>query len=81
MNIGEQLDYQFNKAMNIIAAAEKELLGEDEVKLMSTWKTIRGELLGSSNKTNTYLVNCMKYLETQKYAYDPLYFCTLLTYI
>jgi hypothetical protein len=67
--------------MNIIAATEKELLGEDEAKLMNTWLTIRGELLGSSRKTNTYLVNCMKYLETQKYAYDPLYFCKMLTCI
>jgi hypothetical protein len=58
--------------MNIIAATEKELLGEDEAKLMNTWLTIRGELLGSSRKTNTYLVNCMKYLETQKHAFPSV---------
>jgi hypothetical protein len=33
MNIGSQLDDQYLKAKNIIDAADKELLGEDESNL------------------------------------------------
>lgn len=71
MNIGSQLDDQYLKAKNIIAAADKELLGEDESNLLETWNCFKEGLLGraaGSALNDSYLANCLHYLEARKYV-------------
>jgi hypothetical protein len=46
MNIGSQLDDQYLKVKNIVAVADKELLGEDEANLLETWNCFKEGLLG-----------------------------------
>lgn len=65
---------QYLKALNIIDAANKGLGNTNQENLMETWNRFRDGLVAQTSNTNTYLVSCMKYLDTEKYANKPSYF-------